>query len=173
MSENKSESDIGKNAYSFTVTDGMGLPFPLSVFQGRVILCVNVASKCGFTPQYAELEEIYQKYKAQGLFVLAFPCNQFMGQEPGTNAEIHEFCRLTYGVTFQLMNKIKVNGDDADEFYKFLKRAAPGSMGTEFIKWNFTKFLIDRQGQVVKRFGPREKVSDMESDILALLGPAE
>jgi glutathione peroxidase len=141
----------------------------LTEFKGKVLLIVNVASRCGFTPQYTGLEAIYRRYKEQGFEVLGFPCNQFGSQEPGDAAEIGSFCSTTYDVTFPMFAKINVNGEDAHPLYQHLKSARPGLLGTAGIKWNFTKFLVDRQGAVVKRFAPNDKPEDISSDIEALL----
>ncbi|AZI38033.1 glutathione peroxidase [Caenibius tardaugens NBRC 16725] len=137
--------------------------------QGKVLLVVNTASKCGFTPQYEGLEALYRKYADTGFEVIAFPCNQFGKQEPGDAAEIASFCKLTYDVSFPVMKKVDVNGDGAIPLYNWLKQQAPGVFGTRGIKWNFTKFLIDRAGHVVKRYGPAEKPGALERDIEALL----
>jgi glutathione peroxidase len=133
------------------------------------ILIVNTASKCGFTPQYAGLEALHQKYKDRGLTVLAFPCNQFAGQEPGSADEIANFCSLTYDVSFPILAKIDVNGDNADPLFDHLKAAKPGLMGTKAIKWNFTKFLVDKQGNVVSRHAPADKPADLAGNIEKLL----
>jgi glutathione peroxidase len=130
---------------------------------------VNTASKCGFTPQFGGLEETYEKYREEGLEVLGFPCNQFGKQDPGSNDEIQEFCQLNYGVSFPMFGKIEVNGSGADPLFKHLKKEAPGTMGTQGIKWNFTKFLIDSSGNVVKRYAPTVKPKDIEKDIKQLL----
>lgn len=137
----------------------------MSTYKGRVLLIVNVASRCGFTPQYAGLQKLYEKYKDRGFAVLGFPSNQFAGQEPAAEAEIKSFCQTNYGVTFPMFAKIDVNGPNADPLYAFLKKARPGLLGTERIKWNFTKFLIDRDGRVIRRFGPQEKPQALEKDI--------
>ena len=142
---------------------------PLSDYQGKVLLIVNTASKCGFTPQYEELEQLYRDYKDRGFEVLAFPCNQFRGQEPGDAAEIANFCSLTYDVTFPIMAKIDVNGPDADPIFKHLKSEQSGIL-TDSIKWNFTKFLVDRSGKVVERYAPTTKPKSLAADIEALLG---
>lgn len=136
---------------------------------GKVLLIVNVASKCGFTPQYAGLEALYRKYKDRGFEVLGFPCNQFGSQEPGNAEEIASFCSLTYDVTFPVFAKIEVNGPAADPLYEWLKKAAPGLMGLSSIKWNFTKFLVDRSGKVVRRYAPTTKPEDIEADVEKLL----
>jgi glutathione peroxidase len=141
----------------------------LSEFRGKVLLIVNVASRCGFTPQYTGLEALHRKYQARGFAVLGFPCNQFGAQEPGTEAEIGAFCSSTYDVSFPMFAKIEVNGDGAHPLYRHLKSAQPGILGTEAIKWNFTKFLIDREGNVVKRFAPKDTPEDIAKDIETLL----
>jgi len=142
----------------------------LKAYAGRALLVVNVASKCGFTPQYEGLEALYRKYATQGFAVLGFPCDQFGHQEPGSDAEIASFCSTSYDVTFPMFSKIEVNGDNAHPLYKFLKQQAPGLLGTEAIKWNFTKFLIDKQGRVVKRFAPNDAPESIEKDVEALVG---
>jgi len=144
-------------------------PVNLSDFKGKVLLIVNVASKCGFTPQYEGLEKLYRKYKDKGFEILAFPCNQFGNQEPGTNEEIKNFCSTKYNVTFRLFDKIDVNGPNTHPLYKFLKEAKPGLMGSKDIKWNFTKFLIDRNGNVVERYAPQTTPESIEKDIEKLL----
>jgi len=141
----------------------------LSPYEGQVLLIVNTASKCGFTPQYEGLEALYRKYKDRGFAVLAFPCNQFGAQEPGDAEEIASFCRLTYDVTFPVFAKIDVNGDDAAPLFRHLKKAAKGLLGSEAIKWNFTKFLVDRSGNVVERYAPTTKPEAIEKDIERLL----
>ena len=138
-------------------------------YKGKVLLIVNVASGCGFTPQYAGLEALWQKYGKRGLVVLGFPCNQFGGQEPGDEAAIGEFCSLTYDVTFPMFAKVDVNGADTHPVFAFLKAGAPGVLGTEGIKWNFTKFLVDRDGKVVDRYASAHKPEDMAGDIERLL----
>ncbi len=139
-------------------------------FAGKALLIVNVASKCGFTPQYAGLEALYRKFLDRGLLVLGFPCDQFGHQEPGTEAEIAAFCNRAYDVTFPMFARIEVNGAQAHPLYVFLKAQAPGLLGTEAIKWNFTKFLVDRQGRVQKRFAPNETPAVIEADVAAVLG---
>jgi glutathione peroxidase len=141
----------------------------LSDHKGEVMLIVNVASKCGFTPQYEGLEALQRKYDAKGFSVLGFPCNQFGAQEPGNAEEIASFCKLTYDVSFPLYGKIDVNGDNAAPIYKHLKDEAPGLLGSKAIKWNFTKFLVDRSGKVVKRYPPQAKPEDLARDIEALI----
>jgi glutathione peroxidase len=145
-----------------TVTD-------LSSEQGKVMLIVNVASKCGFTPQYEGLEALQKQYREKGFTVLGFPCNQFGAQEPGDAEEIASFCKLTYDVDFPIFAKIDVNGDDAAPLYKHLKDEAPGLLGSKAIKWNFTKFLVDRSGKVVKRYAPQTKPDELQGDIEAQL----
>src|SRR5690606_15072107 len=138
-------------------------------YQGKVLLIVNVASKCGFTPQYTGLEELYRKYRGQGLVVLGFPCNQFGSQEPGDEAEIRQFCSLNYDVSFPMFAKVDVNGDQAHPLFRFLKKEGRGVLGTEAIKWNFTKFLVDRDGQVVRRYAPTDTPERIEKDLAAVL----
>jgi glutathione peroxidase len=151
------------------VTAADGSPTDLSAHQGKVLLVVNVASKCGFTPQYEGLEALHRRYGDKGFEVLGFPCNQFGAQEPGNAEEIANFCSLTYDVTFPLLGKIDVNGPNAAPIYKHIKKEAPGVLGSEAIKWNFTKFLVDRSGKVVKRYAPQTKPEDIARDIEALL----
>jgi len=153
--------------YSAKALDGQDVS--LADYRGQVLLIVNTASKCGFTPQYEGLEALYKAYKDRGFTVLAFPCNQFGAQEPGDAAEISNFCSLTYDVSFPVMSKIDVNGADAHPLYKFLKKEQKGVLGTEAIKWNFTKFLIGKDGQVVDRFAPTVKPEDLKVAVEALL----
>jgi glutathione peroxidase len=153
----------------FSATRPDGTTASLADLAGKVVLVVNTASKCGFTPQYAGLEELWRDYRERGLEVIGFPCNQFGGQEPGDADEIAQFCSLNYGVTFPLMAKIEVNGPGETPLYRWLKRAAPGLFGTGRIKWNFTKFLIDRSGKPVRRFAPTAKPAALRSAIEALL----
>lgn len=155
--------------YDFKLKNIEGREVDLQSFKNKVLLLVNVASRCGFTPQYTELEMLYKKFKNQGFEVLAFPCNQFGNQEPGSEQEIKSFCELNYKVSFPLFSKIEVNGKNTHPLYAFLKKEAKGVLGSESIKWNFTKFLIDRQGRVVKRFSPLEKPLSLEKQILPLL----
>jgi len=157
------------NAYDFTAQTLDGKPVPLADHRGGVLLIVNTASKCGFTPQYAGLEELWRKYQDKGLTVLGFPCNQFGGQEPGNADEIASFCSLTYEVTFPMMAKIEVNGAHADPLYAWLKHEKKGLLGSEAIKWNFTKFLIGRDGEVIARFAPNTEPKALESAIEAAL----
>jgi glutathione peroxidase len=151
------------------ITSADGSQTDLSGHSGQVLLVVNVASKCGFTPQYEGLEALQRRYGEKGFTVLGFPCNQFGAQEPGNAEEIASFCKLTYGVSFPLLGKIDVNGPRAAPIYQHLKSEAPGLLGSEAIKWNFTKFLVDRSGKVVKRYAPRTRPEDIERDIEALL----
>ncbi len=156
---------MAKNFFDFKVLDANNQETDLSQFRGKVALVVNVASKCGFTPQYSGLEELYKKYQEQGLVILGFPCNQFGAQEPGSNADIQSFCSLNYGVSFPVLGKVDVNGDKAAPIYQWLKAEAPGLLGTEMIKWNFTKFLVDKEGQVIKRYAPNTEPKEIASDI--------
>jgi len=158
-----------QNLYSFEIKDAKGQVVQLNSFSGKAVLIVNVASKCGYTPQYTGLEALYQKYKDQGFVILGFPCNQFGGQEPGTDQEVQQFCSLTYNVQFPVMGKINVNGDESAPLYTWLKSSAPGILGTEAIKWNFTKFLIDKSGNVFKRYAPQTEPSELSQDIETLL----
>ncbi|HDC4324578.1 glutathione peroxidase [Aeromonas hydrophila] len=146
-----------------------GTELPLSTLQGQVVLVVNVASRCGFTPQYTGLEALYQELGPEGLMILGFPCDQFGHQEPGDAEEIARFCSLDYPVSFPIMAKCEVNGEQAHPFYQWLKKEKPGLLGLENVKWNFTKFLIDRDGKVVDRFAPTTKPESLRDDILALL----
>ena len=155
--------------YDFECKTNDGKPKSLGDYRGKVMLIVNTASKCGLTPQFEGLEELHEKYADKGLAVLGFPCNQFGGQDPGTDAEILSFCQLKYDVKFQMFSKIDVNGSTAHPLYQFLKKEAPGLLGSEGIKWNFTKFLVDREGNVVERFAPTVTPKDLESKIKALL----
>ncbi len=158
------------DVYDFEVERLNGDPLKLSEYRGKVLLIVNTASRCGFTPQYAGLEKLYAKYKRRGLEVLGFPCNQFGNQEPGGADEIAEFCSVNYGVTFPMFEKIDVNGRNAHPLFRHLKREAPGVLGSEPIKWNFTKFLVDRDGRVVERYGSTTKPERLEADVEAPLG---
>ena len=155
--------------FDFSARGLDGTETPLERHRGQVLLIVNVASRCGFTPQYAGLEALYRKFRDRGFAVLGFPCNQFGAQEPGTAAEIGSFCSSTYDVTFPMFAKIDVNGDAAHPLYQYLKDEKPGLLGTEAIKWNFTKFLVGRDGKVVRRFAPNVKPEDIEPHIAALL----
>lgn len=151
--------------YDYTVKNEKNMDVALSSYKGKVVLVVNVASKCGFTPQYKGLEELYKKFKDQGLEIVGFPCNQFGFQEPGSDDEIQSFCKMTYDVSFPVMSKVDVNGDSASPVYRFLKSEAPGLLGTEMIKWNFTKFLVDKNGKVAARFAPNTEPKSIEKDI--------
>lgn len=153
----------------FTVKKPDGSDLDLSDKAGKVLLVVNTASKCGFTPQYEGLEELHRKYADQGFEVLGFPCNQFGAQEPGDAEEIASFCKLTYDVTFPVLQKVDVNGDNASPLFDWMKGEAPGLMGSKAIKWNFTKFLIDRDGKVVRRYAPQDAPARIEKDIAKLL----
>ena len=161
-------SDV-KSIADFTAKQPNGEEISLADKLGKVLLVVNTASRCGFTPQYDGLEALYRKFKDQGFEVVAFPCNQFGAQEPGNAEEIASFCKLTYDVTFPLMAKVDVNGDGATPLYQWMKDEAPGLMGSRSVKWNFTKFLIDREGQVVRRYAPTDKPEGIEKDIAKLL----
>jgi len=154
--------------YDITVKDMSGSDVSLSQYKGKVVLVVNTATGCGFTPQYSGLQKLYDAYKDKGLVILDFPCNQFAGQAPGTVEEIHSFCTLNYGTTFPRFAKIDVNGKNESTLYKFLKKQKGDTLGPR-IKWNFTKFLIDREGNVVNRFAPADTPESFEKDILALL----
>ena len=155
--------------YDLSVKDIKMNTVDLSSFKGKTLLIVNVASKCGFTPQYKDLQNLYDKYQDQGFEVLGFPCNQFGAQEPGTNEEVQSFCELKYNVSFKMFDKIDVNGSDASPLFKYLKHESPGILGTEAIKWNFTKFLVNKHGQVVMRFASKDGESAIESELLKIL----
>ncbi|HEY2885661.1 MAG TPA: glutathione peroxidase [Rhizomicrobium sp.] len=155
--------------YDFTAKSLQGKDVPLSEFRDKVLLIVNTASKCGFTPQYAGLETLYEKLNGKGLTILGFPCNQFGQQEPGGAEEIGAFCQMNYGVSFPMFDKIDVNGPKAHPLYQYLKNEQPGVLGTKNIKWNFTKFLVDRGGKVVDRFAPMTKPEDIEKSIAKVL----
>ncbi len=156
--------------YDFEANLLNGDPVKLGEYRGKTLLIVNTASQCGFTPQYSGLEKLYDKFKARGLEVLGFPCNQFGKQEPGSSEEIAEFCSVNYGVTFPIFEKIDVNGKNAHPLYRYLKSEARGVLGSEPIKWNFTKFLVNREGKVVERYGSTTKPEQIEADIEAALG---
>lgn len=155
--------------YDFKATGINGIKHALEEYRGKVVLIVNTASKCGLTPQFKGLESLYEKYRDQGLVILGFPCNQFANQDPGDEQQISEFCQLNYGVSFPMFAKIDVNGADAHPLYRHLKNKARGLAGSEAIKWNFTKFLVDRNGRVVKRFAPATSPEKIDSDIQKLL----
>jgi glutathione peroxidase len=155
--------------YDFEARQMNGSTVPLSQYRGKALLIVNTASACGFTPQFGGLEALHEKYGGKGLAVLGFPCNQFGGQDPGSNEEIASFCQLNYGVSFPMMAKIDVNGAQADPLFKWLSSEAPGLLGSKAIKWNFTKFLVGKDGKVIKRYAPTDKPEDMAKDIEAAL----
>ncbi len=155
--------------YDFEALSIDGQTVNLSQFRGRVLLIVNTASACGFTPQFTGLEKLHQQYGAQGLTVLGFPCNQFASQDPGDNAQIASFCQKNYGVSFQMMSKIEVNGNGAHPLYQWLTAEAPGILGSKAIKWNFTKFLLGRDGRVIKRYAPQDAPEKIAKDIEAAL----
>lgn len=155
--------------YDFKATTIKGIDQALESYKGKVVLIVNTASKCGFTPQFKVLEGLFEKYKDQGLVILGFPCNQFGKQDPGSNDEIAEFCQLNYGVSFPMFEKVDVNGDETHPLFDYLKSEAKGIAGTESIKWNFTKFLVDSNGDVVQRFAPKDSEKALDKAIQALL----
>ena len=154
--------------YDITVTSIDGSTGTLAAYRGQVLLIVNVASLCGFTPQYAGLEALYRRYRERGFAILGFPCDQFSHQEPGDEAEIKNFCTRTYDITFPLFTKIEVNGSNTHPLYTHLKKAQPGLLGSEAIKWNFTKFLVDRNGEVLKRYAPTDTPEKIEEDLRSL-----
>lgn len=158
-----------KTIYDFKVKDIEGKEVSMEQFKGKTLLIVNVASKCGFTPQYKDLELVYRENKDNGVVVLGFPCNQFGAQEPGDENEIKNFCSLNYDVTFPLFAKVDVNGSEAHPIYEFLKNSLPGILGTKAIKWNFTKFLVNKEGIPVARFAPNDKPADIEKEIKKIL----
>ncbi|CAM4310643.1 Thioredoxin/glutathione peroxidase BtuE, reduces lipid peroxides [Comamonas aquatilis] len=162
-------SSTAQSVFDFEAMDIKGQSVPLSQYRGKVLLIVNTASACGFTPQYKGLQALHEKYADQGLVVLGFPCNQFGAQEKGSDDEIASFCELNFGVSFPLMHKIEVNGDGAHPLYRWLCSEAPGVLGTKSIKWNFTKFLLARDGQVVRRYAPQDKPEKLAEDIEAVL----
>jgi glutathione peroxidase len=157
------------SVYDFTVKTIRGKEQSLADYKGKVLLIVNTASKCGFTPQYKELQELYEQYRDRGFVVLGFPCHQFGHQEPGTEEEIEQFCQVNYGVTFPMFAKVDVNGENAHPLFQYLKEKASGVLGTKVIKWNFTKFLVDRNGNVVARFASQTRPSELKSEIEKLL----
>ena len=160
---------MANDIYQFSAKTILGQDEELSRYRGKVLLVVNTASKCGFTPQYEELQALYEKYKDQGLEILAFPCNQFGRQEPGTESQIQNFCKTQYNITFPVYTKINVNGKNAHPLYRYLTTQAPGILGTRNIKWNFTKFLVNEQGQVMRRFASVTKPAKLEKHIIDLL----
>ncbi len=160
---------MDKDIYNFTVNTAQGQPQALSDYQGQVLLIVNTASQCGFTGQYAGLQQLQERFGQRGFSVLAFPCNQFGRQEPGNNEQIQRFCQDRFGITFPVFDKLQVNGPNSHPLYQFLKRAAPGIANSEAIKWNFTKFLVDRRGQVLRRYAPQHSPAQIGGDIEDLL----
>jgi glutathione peroxidase len=160
---------MGNTVFDFSAITIDGKPFDLSLYKGKVLLVVNTASKCGFTPQYKGLQKVFEQYSDRGLVVLGFPCDQFGHQEPGNEADINSFCEMNFGVSFPLFAKIDVNGKDAHPLFAHLKAEAPGLLGSEGIKWNFTKFLVDRNGKVVSRYAPATSPEAIAKDIEALL----
>lgn len=160
---------MSQTAFDFEAVSITGEPVPLSQYRGRVLLVVNTASECGFTPQFKGLEELWREFQARGLVIVGFPSNEFGGQDPGSNDEIASFCQLNYGVSFPMMSKIKVNGAEAHPLWQWLKGEKPGILGTQVIKWNFTKFLVGRDGQVLKRFAPNDAPTTFRGDIEAAL----
>jgi glutathione peroxidase len=155
--------------YDFEAQQMNGQTVPLAQYKDKVLLIVNTASACGFTPQFGGLEELHKEYADKGLVVLGFPCNQFGGQDPGSNDDIASFCQLNYGVSFPMMGKIDVNGDNASPLYKWLAAEAPGLLGSKAIKWNFTKFLVGKDGQVIRRYAPQDAPKKLAGDIEAAL----
>jgi glutathione peroxidase len=155
--------------YDFSTTSIQGKPADYSAKRGHVFLIVNTASQCGFTPQFKGLEQLWQQYRERGLVVVGYPCNQFGAQDPGSNGQIAEFCELNYGVSFPMMAKVQVNGGEADALWKWLKTEAPGALGSEAVKWNFTKFLVGRDGQVLGRYAPNTEPATLARDIEAAL----
>lgn len=156
--------------YDYSVKNIRGEDISLSEYANKVLLIVNTASKCGFTPQYTGLQKLYEQHSAAGLEILGFPCNQFNHQEPGSEEEIASFCQLNHGVTFPLFAKVDVNGSNAHPLYQYLTKEAPGLLGSKSVKWNFTKFLVDRNGKVLKRFAPTDTPEQIEAHIIKLLG---
>jgi glutathione peroxidase len=157
------------SVYQFSATTIKGETRPLSDFEGKVLLIVNTASKCGFTPQYKELQALYDNYRERGFEVLGFPCNQFLNQEPGSEEEIAAFCQVNYGVTFPMFSKVEVNGPNAHPLFRYLTKSAPGILGGA-VKWNFTKFLVNKRGEVIKRYAPTTSPASIATDIERLLG---
>ena len=157
--------------YNFKVLDITGNEVSLDQYKGKTLLIVNVASKCGFTPQYSGLQNLYEKYQAKDFAVLGFPCNQFGSQEPGNDSEIQSFCDMNYSVNFPMFSKVDVNGTNASPFFEYLKDKAPGLLGSKAIKWNFTKFLIDSNGKVIKRYAPKDKPEAIAQEIEKYISP--
>lgn len=157
------------SVYDFEAKSINGETISLDRYKGKVLLIVNTASKCGFTPQYEQLQTLFERYKDVGFVILGFPCNQFMAQEPGDELDIDSFCRLNYGVTFPMFSKVEVKGDDIHPLFEYLINEAPGVLGSKGIKWNFTKFLINKEGKVVKRSAPKTRPFELEEDIRSLL----
>lgn len=164
-----SETNVADSIYQFEADDIKGQPTKMSEFKDKVLLIVNTASKCGFTPQYKGLEKLQQDYADKGFTVLGFPCNQFGKQEPGDEQEIQNFCDLNFSTSFPLFKKVDVNGDNAAPLYDYMKTKAPGVLGSKSVKWNFTKFLVNRDGQVIKRFAPKDKPENLTKQIEELL----
>lgn len=162
-------TDVDKSVYEFTARTLEGQETKLDAYKGNVLLIVNTASKCGFTPQYAGLEKLHEELGGKGLKVLGFPCNQFGSQEPGDSSEIGSFCQRNYGVSFQMFDKVEVNGSGTHPLFHYLKEQAPGILGTNDVKWNFTKFLVDKNGHVVKRYAPNVEPASIKGDIEELL----
>ncbi|WP_299002762.1 glutathione peroxidase [uncultured Shewanella sp.] len=160
---------MSESIYQFSAVDIKGTRIDFKQYENKVLLIVNTASQCGFTPQYKALEALYRKYQSKDLIILGFPCNQFGQQEKGNNEEISAFCEVNFGVSFPLFQKIDVNGKQSHPLYQFLKKSAKGVLGSENIKWNFTKFLVDKHGHVIKRYSPTTKPEDLENKILELL----
>lgn len=155
--------------YDYSFKNVQDCEVSMEDYKGKVLLIVNTASECGLTGQYEGLEEMYETYKSDGLEVLGFPCNQFAGQEPGSDAEIQEFCKMKFGIKFPVFKKIEVNGKNTHPLYKFLKDQAPGILGSKMIKWNFTKFLVDRDGTVLKRYAPKDKPEKIKKELKEIL----
>ncbi|SCU84084.1 LAME_0C08152g1_1 [Lachancea meyersii CBS 8951] len=169
MSSSTTSTSTSSKFYDFSPLDKKGQPYPFKELKGKVVLIVNVASKCGFTPQYQELQELYTRYHDKGLEIIGFPCNQFGKQEPGSDEEIGQFCQLNYGVTFPIMKKINVNGSDADPLWEYLKQEKPGLLGFKGIKWNFEKFLIEKDGKIHDRYSSLTKPANLDHTIGKLL----
>jgi glutathione peroxidase len=163
---------MSRSVYDFEALSIEGKPAPLSAQRGKVLLIVNTASRCGFTPQFAGLQSLWNEYRDRGLVIVGFPSNEFGGQDPGTNDEIQSFCSLNYGVDFPMMAKVEVNGGSAHPLWKWLTSEAPGLLGTQAIKWNFTKFLVGRDGRVIKRYAPTDSPESLRQDIEAALAEA-